>query len=70
MADHRIIYVSPGDVIEVRVIRDPDEPRTAAAWKDQLAVARGHARAMSLKVMDHEYLEIQTPTAHVTHRKS
>lgn len=32
----RIVYVNPGDMLEVRVIRDDELPRNAAEWRHQV----------------------------------
>lgn len=36
MMAKRIVYVNPGDLIELRVIRDPDLPRNATEWAYQV----------------------------------
>lgn len=31
----RVVYINPGDCLEVRFIRDPEDARTAKAWYEQ-----------------------------------
>lgn len=36
----RTIYVNPGESLEIRIIDDPEEPRTVGIWKNQFKPKR------------------------------
>jgi protein involved in polysaccharide export with SLBB domain len=36
----KIVYINPGDMVEIRVIQDPDLPKNASEWSWQISSQR------------------------------
>lgn len=36
----KIVYINPGDMVEIRVIQDPDLPKNASEWGWQISSLR------------------------------
>ena len=50
----RIVYINPGDIVELRVIDDPDLPCTAREWANQTRPAK-----MAMQYHAHNRLSLQ-----------
>jgi len=56
----RIVYINPGDMIELRIIKDPDLPRTKAEWEHQFK-----PESILLRYIKHRHLAYADPMLRV-----
>jgi len=52
----RTIYVNPGDLLEIRLIDDPESPRTKRDWEEQL-----HPQKLLLTISGHKQISYCDP---------
>ena len=54
----KVIYLNPGEILEVRIIDEPDLPKNAAEWKSQVRPPKMLMRLWQGKVAlaDHAHL--------------
>ena len=58
----RIVYVNPGDLIEIRAIQDPELPRNAGEWSAQIHSMRD---SILLQYRGHRHVSVADPLLRV-----
>lgn len=61
----RTVYVNPGELLRIRVIFDPDAPKTSAEWSAQ----SGHSEFL-MKIKDDRRVLFADPAMQVETRKN
>jgi len=52
----RTIYANPGDLLEIRLIDDPESPRTKRDWEEQL-----HPQKLKITISAYDRISYSNP---------